>query len=121
MWTLCLLLSAVPLGVLCAMAWVVRSMALEALLRVRTREPDTLKEIRFVAYLLRGDLTRLQLARTKDRRSAQGRKPFLRAVKAKAKERAQRKAALQTIRAKMGHVLRRRREARADAKRGWFW
>jgi len=121
MWTLFLLLSAVPLGVLCAMAWIVRSMALEALHRVRTREPDTLKEIRFVAYLLRGDLKRLQLVRTKDRRSAQGRKAHLKAIQAKVHERARRKAALDTIRVKMGHVLRQRRQARADAKRGWFW
>lgn len=112
-------MSAVPLGLLCGMVWVVRSMALEALGRVRTREPDTLREIRFVAYLLRGDLRAFQLVHTRDRRSAQGRKAHLKAIRAKAVERAERKAALDTIREKMGHVLKQRREARK--KRSWFW
>lgn len=99
----------------CVLAVLWRQLLLTTLYRVETREPQTLRQVRWIIRMLRGDQTRVGLMTSKDRALAAGRKRKAQVKKglAQAEEQMQRQAALATIRKKMAHTLRQRREKRA--------
>lgn len=92
-----------------------RQLVLATLYRVHSREPETVRQVRWVVRMLHGEETRVQLSTSKDRGVAGGRKRKAQVKKglARAEEEQRRQAALATIRKQMAHTLRQRREKRA--------
>lgn len=115
-------LSVSTLLLAAVVAVLVRQIVLTALYRVRTREPETLREIRLVVDVLRGDCARVQLVTARDRTRNKAR---VRKVLSEAENEARRKKALEIIRDKMADTLRQRREQRAlqkkTQKKYTFW
>lgn len=95
----------------------VRQLVLSAVSRVKSREPKTVAEMRFIAHVLTGDYKSVQLNTSKDRSALVGRKHRAqqKAAKAKVAEEQRRKEALNTIREKMGHKLKQRKAKRAKS------
>ena len=100
-------------------ALALRQLVLGALLRIRTREPATIKEILFCVHVLQGDTTGIRIVSSKDRTAPGGRRGNQRATRAKADEEQRRKQALDVIRKNMAHKLRARKKKKS--KSYFFW
>lgn len=96
-----------------------RSLVIAAVQRVRTREPRTLAELRFIVHLLHGDPEEVRLVATKDRTAPTGRRGAVKLAKAKVSEAQRKKEALETIRKRMGKKLAERRQERDRGVKLW--
>lgn len=98
-----------------------RAAILAAVERVRTREPRTLAELRFIVHALHGDPEKVKLVTTKDRTAPTGRRGAVKMVKAKVSEEQRKKEALATIRKRLGKKLAQRKQKRAAGGITTLW
>lgn len=97
-----------------------RQLILAAVRRVKTREPRTLAELRFIVHMLHGDTESVVLVKTKDRSAPTGRRGAVRLAKAKVSEEQRKKEALDVIRKRLGNKLRNKRDReKAEGFRLW--
>lgn len=96
-----------------------RGLVIAAVERVKTREPRTLAELRFIVHLLHGDPEKVRLVTTKDRSAPMGRRGAVKLAKAKISEEQRKKEALATIRKRMGKKLAQRRKEKSENVRLW--
>lgn len=97
----------------------IRELILAAVHRVRTREPKTLAELRFIVHMLHGDTDKVVLVKTKDRSAPTGRRGAVKLAKAKMVEEQRKKDALNVIRKRLGSKLAQRREERQKGITLW--
>ena len=116
MWYFFYCVTLVALGVF---IFTLRGLVLAAVERVRTREPRTLAELRFIVHLLHGDPEKVRLVATKDRTAPTGRRGAVKLAKAKVSEAQRKKEALETIRKRMGKKLAERRQERDKGVKLW--
>ena len=100
-------------------AHTIRQLILAAVHRVKTREPRTIAELRFIVHMLHGKPEDVVLVTTKDRSAPTGRRGAVRLAKAKISEEQRRKDALGVIRKRLGHKLKQRREDRQKGMTLW--
>lgn len=116
MWYFFYCVTLVALGVF---IFTLRGLVIAAVERVRTREPRTLAELRFIVHLLHGDPEKVRLVATKDRTAPTGRRGAVKLAKAKVLEAQRKKEALETIRKRMGKKLAERRQERDKGVKLW--
>lgn len=116
MWYFFYCVTLVALGVF---IFTLRGLVIAAVERVRTREPRTLAELRFIVHLLHGDPEKVRLVATKDRTAPTGRRGAVKLAKAKVSEAQRKKEALETIRKRMGKKLAERRQERDKGVKLW--
>ncbi len=111
----------VTLVILAVFFVTLRGLVIAAVERVKTREPRTLAELRFIVHLLHGDPEKVRLVTTKDRSSPMGRRGAVKLAKAKVSEEQRKKEALATIRKRLGKKLAQRRNDKEKSENVRLW